>query len=79
VDREAAVFYFHPWEIDPDQPRVAGVDAKSRFRHYVNIGRNEQRLQQLMQDFRWGRMDQIFLPGVAPGAAGPAPDAAAPA
>jgi polysaccharide deacetylase family protein (PEP-CTERM system associated) len=65
VDREPAVFYFHPWEIDPDQPRVAGVDAKSRFRHYVNIGRNEQRLQQLMQDFRWGRMDQIFLPGVA--------------
>jgi polysaccharide deacetylase family protein (PEP-CTERM system associated) len=65
VDREPAIFYFHPWEIDPDQPRVAGVDAKSRFRHYVNIGRNEQRLQQLMQDFRWGRMDHIFLPGVA--------------
>ncbi len=64
VDREPAIFYFHPWEIDPDQPRVAGVDAKSRFRHYVNISRNEQRLQQLMQDFRWGRMDQIFLPGV---------------
>ena len=63
VDREPAIFYFHPWEIDPDQPRVAGVDAKSRFRHYVNIGRNERRLQQLMQDFRWGRMDQIFLSG----------------
>ncbi len=65
VDREPAVFYFHPWEIDPDQPRVAGVDAKSRFRHYVNIGRNEQRLQQLMRDFRWGRMDRIFLPAAA--------------
>ncbi len=74
VDREPAIFYFHPWEIDPDQPRVAGVDAKSRFRHYVNIGRNEQRLQQLMQDFRWGRMDQIFLPGEAPRATGPDPD-----
>jgi hypothetical protein len=65
VDREPAIFYFHPWEIDPGQPRVAGVDARSRFRHYVNIGRNEGRLQRLMQDFRWGRMDRIFLPGAA--------------
>jgi polysaccharide deacetylase family protein (PEP-CTERM system associated) len=61
-DRESAVFYFHPWEIDVDQPRVAGIDAKTRFRHYVNIPRMEQRLAQLLQDFRWGRMDQIFLP-----------------
>ena len=61
-DRESAVFYFHPWEIDPGQPRIAGIDAKTRFRHYVNIGRTEGRLQSLMQDFRWGRMDQIFLP-----------------
>lgn len=61
-DREAAVFYFHPWEIDPGQPRIAGISAKTRFRHYVNIGRTEGRLQSLMQDFRWGRMDQIFLP-----------------
>ncbi len=60
-DRESAVFYFHPWEIDPGQPRVAGIDAKTRFRHYVNIERTEGRLQSLMQDFRWGRMDQIFL------------------
>ena len=62
-DREAAVFYFHPWEIDPGQPRIAGIDARTRFRHYVNIDRTEGRLQSLMQDFRWGRMDQIFLPG----------------
>ena len=62
-DREPAIFYFHPWEIDVDQPRIAGIDAKTRFRHYVNIGRTENRLQSLMRDFRWGRMDQIFLPG----------------
>ena len=61
-DRESAVFYFHPWEIDPGQPRVAGIDAKTRFRHYVNIGRTEPRLHSLLADFRWGRMDQIFLP-----------------
>jgi polysaccharide deacetylase family protein (PEP-CTERM system associated) len=64
-DREPAIFYFHPWEIDPGQPRIAGIDGKTRFRHYVNIGRTERRLQQLLQDFRWGRMDQIFLPGAA--------------
>ena len=61
-DRQAAIFYMHPWEIDPGQPRIAGIDAKTRFRHYVNIGRTEARLQRLLQDFRWGRMDHIFLP-----------------
>lgn len=60
-DREAAIFYFHPWEIDPEQPRVAGIDAKARFRHYVNIERMEARLDRLMGDFKWGRMDEIFL------------------
>lgn len=60
-DEQAAVFYCHPWEIDADQPRVDGIGFKTRFRHYVNIGRTEQRLEQLLDDFRWGRMDQIFL------------------
>ncbi|MEO5698275.1 MAG: XrtA system polysaccharide deacetylase [Burkholderiaceae bacterium] len=60
-DVQAAVFYFHPWEIDVDQPRVAGIDAKTRFRHYLNIGRMEARLERLLSDFRWGRMDEIFL------------------
>ncbi|MBZ8138316.1 polysaccharide deacetylase family protein [Rubrivivax gelatinosus] len=60
-DRQAAVFYFHPWEIDADQPRVPGIDAKTRFRHYVNIPRMEGRLASLLADFRWGRMDEIFL------------------
>ena len=63
VDRESAIFYFHPWEIDVDQPRVQGIDFKTRFRHYVNIPRMESRLQSLLADFRWGRMDQIFLAG----------------
>lgn len=60
-DQQSAVFYFHPWEIDPGQPRIAGIDAKTRFRHYVNIGRTEARIAQLLRDFAWGRMDQIFL------------------
>ncbi|MDE2615050.1 MAG: DUF3473 domain-containing protein [Burkholderiales bacterium] len=61
-DREPAVFYFHPWEIDPGQPRIAGIDARTRFRHYLNLGRMERRVGRLLADFRWGRMDRIFLP-----------------
>ena len=60
-DREPAIFYFHPWELDADQPRIPGIDLRTRFRHYVNIGRMDQRLQALLGDFRWGRMDDIFL------------------
>jgi polysaccharide deacetylase family protein (PEP-CTERM system associated) len=61
ADKESAVFYFHPWEIDPGQPRIAGIDRKTRFRHYVNIHRMEGRLQSLLGDFKWGRMDRLFL------------------
>ena len=60
-DAQAVVFYFHPWEIDAAQPRVAGIDAKTRFRHYVNLHRTEARLRRLLDDFCWGRMDLIFL------------------
>ena len=60
-DGEAGIFYFHPWEIDTGQPRIEGIGSKTRFRHYVNIERMERRLTQLFKDFRWGRMDQIFL------------------
>jgi len=62
--RKPAIFYFHPWEVDHGQPRVAGIDLKTRFRHYVNIDRMERRLDGLLGDFRWGRMDEIFLPHV---------------
>jgi polysaccharide deacetylase family protein (PEP-CTERM system associated) len=61
LDRLPAVFYFHPWEIDAGQPRIDGIGAKTRFRHYVNIPRMEQRLDRLLGDFSWGRMDEIFL------------------
>ena len=60
-DGQAAIFYFHPWEIDVGQPRIPGIDRKTRFRHYVNIDRMEGRLQSLLTDFNWGRMDHIFL------------------
>ncbi len=60
-DRKPAIFYFHPWEIDPGQPVVHEASAKARFRHYVNLAQTEARLQRLLQDFSWGRMDEVFL------------------
>lgn len=57
----SALFYFHPWEIDPEQPRPEGLDWKTRFRHYLNLHRNADKLQVLFRSFRWGRMDAVFL------------------
>ncbi|RJG23238.1 XrtA system polysaccharide deacetylase [Massilia cavernae] len=61
VDQQSAIFYFHPWEIDPGQPRLDAASIKSRFRHYVNLGRMEGRIAQLTRDFKWDRMDRLFL------------------
>lgn len=55
------VFFFHPWEVDIEQPRQRNVRFKSRFRHYLNLGRMEARLRRLCSDFRWARMDHVFL------------------
>lgn len=57
----SGVFYFHPWEVDPAQPRVPGASFKNRFRHYLNLGRMESRLERLMRDFRFDRMDRVFI------------------
>ena len=59
-DKQPVIFYFHPWEIDPDQPRVAGLDAKTSFRHYLNLKRTERRLKCLLNDFHWGRMADLL-------------------
>jgi polysaccharide deacetylase family protein (PEP-CTERM system associated) len=55
------VFFLHPWEVDPGQPRQPGLDPKTRFRHYVNLSRMLPRLARLARDFSWGRMDRVFL------------------
>jgi len=60
-DHQPCVFYFHPWEIDPGQPRQREIGFKSRFRHYTNLGRMERRLKRLLADFAWERMDRVFL------------------
>jgi polysaccharide deacetylase family protein (PEP-CTERM system associated) len=60
-DKQSCVFYFHPWEIDPDQPKLKGINAKTRFRHYLNLNRMEKRLECLLGDFQWDRMDKVFI------------------
>lgn len=62
-DGRSGLFYFHPWEVDPAQPRVEGAPLKSRFRHYLNLDSMHSRLDRLIRDFSWGRMDEIFLGG----------------
>lgn len=58
-DERPAVFYFHPWEIDPGQPRVAEAPLRSRLRHYTNLDGMAPKLRQLLRDFAWGRMDRL--------------------
>src|ERR1051325_4852506 len=60
-DQMPCVFYCHPWEFDPEQPRVPGISLKSRVRHYTNLGAMEHRVNRLVRDFAWGRMDEGFL------------------
>lgn len=60
-DGRPCIFYFHPWEIDPAQPRQAGVSLRTRVRHYTNLSRMEHRLRRVLGDFRWDRMDRVFL------------------
>ena len=57
---QSALFYFHPWEIDPDQPRVENAPLKSRFRHYTNLSVMADKLRHVMADFAWGRMDAML-------------------
>ena len=68
VDGLPCIFYMHPWEIDPEQPRHHEAPLKSRLRHYTNLGATEGRLRRLLREFRWGRMDEAFA-DVMPAAA----------
>lgn len=59
AEGQPGIFYFHPWEVDPGQPRIPDCGWKSRLRHYTNLGRMERDLATLLRDFPWGRMDQV--------------------
>ncbi len=60
-ERVPGIFYFHPWEIDPDQPRQTGISLKTRCRHYLHLDRMVSRLQHLLKDFQWSTMADVFL------------------
>ncbi len=64
-DEAACMFYFHPWEVDPDQPRQYRAPWKSRIRHYTNLSRMRDKLDHVLRDFRWDRVDRVFLPAAA--------------
>lgn len=57
---QPAVVYLHPWEFDPEQPRVAGAPLLSRFRHYVNLRHTGDRLRALLHEFPFGPMCEVF-------------------
>ena len=59
-DRQPGIFYFHPWEVDPDQPRIPNAGWKSRLRHYTNLSRMAADLDRLLRDFPWDRMDRVY-------------------
>jgi len=60
IDQQPCIFYFHPWEIDPDQPKQPNISAKTQFRHYLNLNKMESRLENLMTQFEWTRMDTLL-------------------
>ncbi|MBV1800014.1 XrtA system polysaccharide deacetylase [Siccirubricoccus sp. G192] len=64
AEARAGIFYFHPWEVDPGQPRVQAAGRLSRFRHYTGLGSMAARLDRLLQDFAWGRMDEVFATAI---------------
>jgi polysaccharide deacetylase family protein (PEP-CTERM system associated) len=61
VDARPFVFYLHPWEIDPEQPKISGAGLKSRFRHYLNLAQTEKRFRSLLGDFRFGTIEEALI------------------
>lgn len=66
LERRSFVFYIHPWELDPGQPRMKGAGAKSRFRHYLNLHRTEERFRKLLDDFRFAPLSEVSLTSPTP-------------
>ncbi|WP_446810197.1 XrtA system polysaccharide deacetylase [Methylomonas sp. 2BW1-5-20] len=60
-EKQSGIFYFHPWEIDPEQPRQHDLSFKTQFRHYLNLNRMQNRLNSLLTDFAWDTMRNVFL------------------
>jgi polysaccharide deacetylase family protein (PEP-CTERM system associated) len=63
TEKQPYSFYFHPWEIDPEQPRVEGASVKSRLRHYLNLSHMEGKVARLLEDYQWDTMKSVYLDG----------------
>ena len=61
TEKQPYSFYFHPWEIDPEQPRVEGASLKSQLRHYLNLSRMEGKIKHLLDDYEWDTMKSVYL------------------
>ena len=77
VERRPAIFYLHPWEIDPGQPRI-DAGALSRLRHYRNLHKTEARLRSLLREFRFSTIADAVIGPAAVTAASPLPPEAEP-
>ncbi len=64
VQQQPFLCYVHPWEFDPEQPRIH-ASWTSRFRHYVNLDRSERKLDRLLRHFRFGRLSEVVKGAVA--------------
>jgi len=60
ISQKPFVFYCHPWEFDPDQPRIKGIPLKSRFRHYFNLNKTKERFERLLKDFSFGPLKIVL-------------------
>jgi len=60
-EKQPYSFYFHPWEIDPEQPKIKEAPLKSKFRHYINLSRMEGKLEKLLRDYQWDTMKSVYL------------------
>ncbi len=58
-DKQPAMVYFHPWELDPSQPRISSAPLRSRLRHYVNLEKTESKIERLLQDFRFTTVSEV--------------------
>lgn len=64
-DNEPAIFYFHPWEIDPEQPRIEGVKLSAKFRHYQNLAHMERKITKLLADYKWRTIPEVYAADLA--------------
>jgi len=61
AEQQPYSFYFHPWEIDPQQPKVKDAPIKSKLRHYLNLSRMEGKVVRLLEDYQWDTMKSVYL------------------